>query len=79
MDTAWTLTRRFEVLESLVYASLKLCPFCKVVLSAGGHQLCFGGPCCRFELLLASDQLGVDKTKIEGRKLGKTISCVGWK
>lgn len=71
MGRAWTLTGRFEVLESFVYASLKFCPFCKVVLSAGGHQLCFGGPCRRFELLLASDQLGVDETKIERAELGE--------
>jgi hypothetical protein len=69
MGAAWTLTGRLEVLKSLVYASFKFCPFCKVVLSASGHQLCFGCPCRRFEFLLASDQLGMDDTKIERTEL----------
>lgn len=42
MGAGWRLARRFEVLEPLVYASLKLCPFGKVVLSTGGHELRFG-------------------------------------
>ena len=37
MDVAWTQTGRFEVLESLVNASLEFCPFRKLVLGAGSH------------------------------------------
>ena len=62
MDLTWRLTRRFEVLESLVDTSLQFCPFRKLVLSTSGHQLRLGGPCRRFELVLASYQFGVEKT-----------------
>ena len=61
MDTTWQHTGRFKVLESLVNASLQLCPLCKVVLGTGGHQLRFGRPCRRLELVLAGDQLGVEE------------------
>jgi hypothetical protein len=71
MDAAWKRTCRFEVLESLVNAPLEFCPFRKVVLSAGGHQLGFGGPCRRFELVLAGDQLGVEETQIQRTELGR--------
>lgn len=76
MDSAWRFTGRFEVLEPLVYTSLKFCPFRKMVLSAGGQKLRLGCPCRRFEIVLACDQLGVEKTQIEGTELGGgTMSC----
>jgi hypothetical protein len=62
MSAAWKHTCCFEVLESLVDAPLEFCPFSKVVLSTGSHQLGFGGPCRRLEFMLAGDQLGVEET-----------------
>ena len=73
-EAAWIQTRRLEVLESFVNAPLEFGPFRKVVLGAGSHQLRFGCPCRRFEVVLAGDQLGVEETKIEGRELQRTIS-----
>lgn len=64
VDAARKHTRRFEVLESLVDAPFEFCPFSKVVLSTGSHQLGFGGPCRRLEFVLAGDQLGVEETQI---------------
>lgn len=55
-------TRRFDVLKPFVNAPLEFCPFRKVVLGAGSHQLRFGRPCRCLEFALADDQLGVEET-----------------